>query len=189
MRLILVSCLALGLLACQKPAPRQQDAGNNAEAAEAGSVKGVDRTHKGQPFPKVKFLGVADRPMDYEGLRGSPVLVNLWATWCAPCVKELPTLETLQRQRKSDLRVVPINQDTAPRASVEAFMKVHKLDLPVYRDPKMGVSGALGAEVLPTSVLYDSNGREVWRYIGDMDWTSAEAAKLLAEGGVGQTKR
>jgi thiol-disulfide isomerase/thioredoxin len=134
----------------------------------------------------VKFLDGDDQPIGYEGLRGVPALVNLWATWCAPCVKELPTLQKLQKERKADLWVVPINQDTAPRASIEAFMGEHKLDLPMYRDPKMAVSGALGAEVLPTSILYDSNGREVWRYVGDMDWTSPEAAKLLAEAGVGK---
>jgi hypothetical protein len=48
----------------------------------------------------------------------------------------------------------------------------------------MGLSGALGAEVLPTSILFDANGKEVWRYVGDLDWTSPAAAKLLAEGGV-----
>ena len=119
--------------------------------------------------------------MGYEPLRGVPVLVNLWATWCGPCVKELPTLDALGRQHRSDFAIVPIDQEMAERASVDAFLKKHQLDLPVYRDPKMAVSGAVGAEVLPTTILYDKNGREVWRYIGDLDWTGPEAAKLLAE--------
>lgn len=181
MRLLLISCAVLALAACHKPASTQQNAANNAPSAEAGQTKGVDRSHKGQPFPDVKFLDEEDKPMGYDALRGVPTLVNLWATWCAPCVKELPTLETLSKQKNPNLYIAPINQDMAPRASVEAFMKGRKLDLPIYRDPKMAVSGALGAEVLPTSILYDANGREVWRYVGDMDWTSAEAAKLLAE--------
>jgi hypothetical protein len=76
---------------------------------------------------------------------------------------------------------VPISQDSAPRSSVEAFLAYQKLDLPAYQDPKMALPGALGVEVLPTSILYDSDGREVWRYVGDLDWTGAEAEKLLAE--------
>lgn len=186
MRLLIISCAVIALAACQKPAQTQRNGANEAQAAVPGQVKGVDRSHRGQTFPNVKFLDEDDQSTGYEGLKGVPALVNLWATWCAPCVKELPTLQELQSQRKADLWVVPINQDMAPRASVEAFMKDHKLDLPIYRDPKMSVSGALGAEVLPTSILYDANGREVWRYVGDMDWTSPEAAKLLAEAGGGK---
>ena len=184
MRVLLISCALLALAACQKHQQTQQPSNQSTEAVQPGPVKGVDRSHKGQPFPKVKFLDGDDQEIGYEGFRGVPALVNLWATWCAPCVKELPTLQALEKQRKSDLWVVPINQDTAPRTSVEAFMQEHKLDLPIYRDPKMNFSGAFGPDtVLPTSILYDANGREVWRYVGDLDWTSPEAAKLLAEAG------
>ena len=56
---------------------------------------------------------------------------------------------------------------------------------PTYQDPDMGLSGSLGPDtVLPTTILYDAQGREVWRYVGDLDWTSPEAARLLAESGV-----
>jgi hypothetical protein len=85
--------------------------------------------------------------------------------------------------------VVAISQDTGPHASVEAFLQEHKIaTLDAYQDPKMNLSPALGAEVLPTSVLFDSNGREVWRFVGDQDWTSPEAAKLLAEAGVSEAR-
>jgi thiol-disulfide isomerase/thioredoxin len=116
--------------------------------------------------------------------RGKPTLVNLWATWCAPCVKELPTLDRLAQAKDGQLNVVAISQDMATHASVEAFLDSHKIAaLEAYQDPKMALSGALHAEVLPTSILYDASGKEVWRYVGDLDWTSAEAAKLLSEAG------
>ena len=114
------------------------------------------------------------------------MLVNLWASWCAPCVKELPTLQKLRDQRSGKLIVLPIDQDDAPQKSVEAFLNKHDLDFVAYQDPKMKIAGALGAEVLPTSILFGANGKEVWRYVGDQDWTSPAAAKLLAEGGVGK---
>jgi thiol-disulfide isomerase/thioredoxin len=159
--------------------PNSQNESSQSAELQAPS-KGVDRSHKGQPFPNVTFLDEEDKSMGYEPLRGVPALVNLWATWCGPCVKELPTLAALSKQR-SDLAIVPIDQEMADRASVDAFLEKHQLDLPIYRDPKMAVSGAVGAQVLPTTILYDKDGREVWRYIGDLDWTGPEAAKLLSE--------
>ena len=109
------------------------------------------------------------------------MLVNLWASWCAPCVKELPTLQKLMNERGNTLIVIPISQDSGPQRSVEAFLSKLNLDFVSYQDPKMELSGALGAEVLPTTILYDAQGKEVWRYVGDLDWTSEEARKLLAE--------
>ncbi len=113
-----------------------------------------------------------------------PVLVNLWATWCAPCVKELPTLDRLAQSHAVDglVGVIAVSQDTGPHASVAAFLDRLKVrDLGAYHDPKMALSAALGAEVLPTTILYDAQGREVWRYVGDLDWSGEEAARLLAE--------
>jgi thiol-disulfide isomerase/thioredoxin len=186
MRLILICIAILALAACHKPA--RQAANQGAPGAEAGPHKGVDRGHKGQPFPSVKFIDEEDHETGYTPLLGHPTLVNLWATWCAPCVKELPTLEALSKKNPG-LTVATINQDSAPRASVEAFLQQHRLNLPIYRDPKMAVSGALGPDtVLPTSILYDAQGKEVWRYVGDLDWTSPEAAKLIAEAGASSTK-
>ena len=116
--------------------------------------------------------------------RGTPVLVNLWATWCAPCVKELPPLDALAQRHAIDgsIGIVAVSQDVAPQNGVRAFLDTLKVDeLGAYHDPKMALSGALGAEVLPTTILFDQDGREVWRYVGDLDWTGAEAARLLAE--------
>jgi hypothetical protein len=101
-------------------------------------------------------------------------------------VKELPTLDRLSQSYAKDgsLGVIAVSQDSGPHPSVVAFLDAHKIrDLGAYQDSKMALSGALGAEVMPTSILYDAQGREVWRYVGDLDWTSPEAAKLLSEAG------
>jgi thiol-disulfide isomerase/thioredoxin len=185
MRFSVVALAILALAGCSKP--QHEPANNQAQpAAEAGPVKGIDRSHKGQPAPKATFNDPDGGEMNLADFRGVPVLVNLWATWCAPCVKELPTLDKLAQAHDVDgeLGVVAISQDRGPHASVVAFLKHHKIrDLGAYQDPDMGLSGALHADVLPTSVLIDANGREVWRYVGDMDWTSAEAARMLSEAG------
>jgi thiol-disulfide isomerase/thioredoxin len=187
MRLLLICCAFLALAACQKsPAP---SANETAPAADVGPVKGVDRSHKGHAFPDVAFLQDDDDgagEMKSDALLGVPTLVNFWASWCAPCVKELPTLKALNDSHRFDGSVLPLNQDSGPQASVRAFLAKHGVEeLGNYQDPKMKVAGALGVEVLPTSILFDADGKEVWRYVGDLDWTGPEAARLLAEGGAG----
>ena len=118
------------------------------------------------------------------GFDGAPVLVNLWASWCAPCIKELPTLGKLEQARATggQLAVIAVSQDRAPKASVDAFLAHRGIGrFAAFHDPEMALSSALGVEVLPATVLFDARGREVWRYVGDLDWTGAEAARLLAE--------
>ena len=182
MRLLLIGCAALALASCQKPS---EPAGNEAVAnapAPGQPGKGVDRTHKGTDAPKAAFNDPDGNETSLKTFAGKPTLVNLWASWCAPCVKELPTLDKLAQAQSGKINVVAISQDDAPHASVEAFLKAHKIaTLDSYQDPKMALSGALGAEVMPTSILYDANGKEIWRYVGDQDWTSAEAVRLVAE--------
>ena len=180
MRISLVTAALLALGACHQAA-RQQPAANQA-ATEFGSVKGVDRSHRGKPAPAIAFDDPDGKQAHLADFAGKPLLVNLWATWCAPCVKELPTLDQLSRS--GGVQVLAVSQDSGPHASVVAFLQGHQIGtLEPYQDAKMGLSGALGAEVLPTSILIDSQGREVWRYVGDLDWTSPEAARLLAEAG------
>jgi thiol-disulfide isomerase/thioredoxin len=169
----------LALAACDKQEAQQQPSQNAAEA-EVFPHKGVDRTHKGTPAPDTMFDNPDGDETSLAELSGKPTLVNLWATWCAPCVKELPTLNRLAKAR-ADLQVVAVSQDSGPHPSVVAFLDSKAPDLAPFQDSKMGLSGKLGAEVLPTSILFDARGREVWRYVGELDWTSPEAARLLSE--------
>ena len=182
MRVLLITAAVLALAACHKPTQQPQEGNESAALAPAGPQKGVDRSHKGTPAPDTAFNDPTGKPTSLAKLSGKPTLVNLWATWCAPCVKELPTLDRLSKSR-SDLRVVAVSQDDGPHPSVVAFLKSKAPDLAPNQDAKLALSGKLEAEVLPTSILFDANGKEVWRYVGDLDWTSPEAAKLLSEAG------
>jgi thiol-disulfide isomerase/thioredoxin len=184
MRLIVMIVSILVLAGCSRP---QQQPAENRPAAEAGPQKGVDRSHKGEAAPAVEFLDPDRGKISIARFKGVPVLVNLWATWCAPCVKELPTLDRLAQSHRMDgaLGVIAVSQDSGAHRGVVAFLKRLEIsDLGAYQDPGMHLSGALGPDaVLPTSILYDAQGREVWRYVGDLDWTGPEAAKLLSEAG------
>jgi thiol-disulfide isomerase/thioredoxin len=147
-------------------------------------VKGVDRAQAGTPAPDAVFRDPDGGEFRLADFRGLPVVVNLWATWCAPCVKELPTLDKLARSHRDggSIGIIAVSQDKAPQSSVKAFLATHGInDLGAYHDPEMALSGAAGAQILPTTILFGADGREIWRYVGDLDWTSAEAAKLLGE--------
>jgi len=177
LRTLVAAALLVALPACGPRAPEQ-------EAPEAEeSIQGIDRSQKGKPAPATAFHDEDGADVTLATFKGRPLLVNLWATWCAPCVKELPTLDrAASAAGTTGLQVVAISQDTGPRPSVVAFLKANGIaTLKPYHDPAMAMSGALGAQVLPTSILYDAQGREVWRYVGDLDWTGAEATRLLAE--------
>lgn len=105
--------------------------------------------------------------------------MNLWATWCAPCIQEMPTLDALAGEGK--LKVVAVSQDLEGRKAAAPFLAKHGwTKLAPYADPKLGLSTGLNAN-LPTTILYDAAGKELWRVQGAMEWTGAEARALLGE--------
>jgi thiol-disulfide isomerase/thioredoxin len=165
---------------------RQKAEAPQAPATEAESGKGVDRGHKGEAAPTIKFKNPDGGQFDLSKFKGTPVLVNLWASWCAPCIKELPTLQELEGEQAEEgkLGIIAVSQDAAPQGSVDAFLGERDIGrFAAYHDPDMSLSSALGVQILPTTILYDAQGKEVWRYVGDMDWTSSEATNLIAEAG------
>ena len=181
--LLFASLIALSASACQRKAEN-----NKVASAPEEPAKGVDRSHSGRPMPDSKLFNADEDQATLAEAKGKPLLVNLWASWCAPCVKELPTLDALSR-RPGAPKIVAVSEDIGERASVEAFLESHGIkDLEAWRDPKMALSGALGVQVMPTTVYYDGSGREIWRYTGDVDWSGDEAAKLLAETGPAATR-
>lgn len=185
MRATFVAIAALGLTACGPSQPAGPTTSETvAEASEPGAP-GLDRSQRGKPAPAAAFKDPAGAEVTLAQFRGRPLLVNLWASWCVPCVKELPTLDRLAAGGgKSGLKVLAVSQDMGPHASVTAFLAKHRIArLEPYQDPAMALSGALGAQILPTTILYDRDGRELWRFVGDLDWNGPEAARLLAEAG------
>ncbi len=180
MRLIALLLVALLAVGCD----RQKADAPQAPAVEADSGKGIDRSHKGEAAPATIFKNPDGEDISIASFKGVPVLVNLWASWCAPCIKELPTLQKLEAAQADEgqLGVIAVSQDMGPQGSVYAFLADRKIGrFAAFHDKEMALSGALGVQILPTTVLYDSQGKEVWRFVGDQDWTSTEAGKLMAE--------
>ncbi len=192
----MIGLLGLGLLAgCdrQSSAPVQANAASavsadevqpdEARADSAPAAPGVvkpDFSHKGETPPAVTFADPAGKPVTLASFKGKPVLVNLWATWCAPCVAELPTLDAVAKRGAGRLTVLTVNQDT-DAAKAAPFLKAHGAALPAYTDAQVGLSVAYAAN-LPTTILYGADGKERWRLTGGMDWSGPDGAKLLALG-------
>ncbi len=151
---------------------------------EQGSLPGaqLDRSHSGSAMPDVTFEDPDGVPIRLAAFRGKPVLVNLWATWCAPCVEEMPTLDALARREKERLQVLVVSQDLEGAKKVDPFFaKADFAMLRPYLDPENGLNFSYNSGVMPTTVLYDARGKEIWRVVGGMDWNGRRATRLLKE--------
>ena len=159
-----------------------QAASTEAKSAPAGTI---DRSHKGSALPDFTLKNPAGQELQLASLKGQPLLINLWATWCAPCVAELPQLDKIAADTPR-LKVLTVNQDMEKLDKVAPFLNAHgaapgTTRLEPWLNPDNSLAFQFGADTLPATILYDSAGREVWRTIGGRDWTSADTAALLAE--------
>ena len=178
--LVLSACLVAGC-SREEPADPQEQAG---EQTAQGTLTGeIDRSRAGELMPAVALVDPDGKQLNTAALSGKPVLLNLWATWCAPCVEEMPLLDGLAADYGDKLRVVVASQDLSGAEKVVPFFeKANFTRLEPWLDRENALSTALGGDgVLPTTVLYDASGVEVARVVGGYDWQSAEAKALVDE--------
>jgi thiol-disulfide isomerase/thioredoxin len=134
-----------------------------------------------EAVPDLRFVNEKNEETDISKWRGRVVLVNLWATWCAPCRKEMPALAALQQQLGGkDFEVVAISVDRKGADASAAFLiENNATALQLYTDASAAVLDTLQAVGLPASVLIDRQGREIGRLLGPTEWSSPEALKLI----------
>ncbi len=134
-----------------------------------------------KPLPDLEIQSADDKPMKLSDFKGRVVLLNFWATWCAPCVKEMPSLDRLQAEFTKDrFLIVPLSIDGPTKPKVAPFYRDQKLDnLGIYFDKGRKTMQGLDVTLLPTSILVDAKGRELGRIEGDADWDSPEAIALM----------
>ena len=144
-------------------------------------MQGFTVAEAGPPAPATEFVGRSGESYTLEKFRGKVVLVNFWATWCGPCVRELPSLKRLDARLGGDrLVILALSQDRGGWDRIAPFWKKHGLDgLTAFHDPKARAARAAGVSALPTTVLYGRDGRELGRLIGHAEWDSEEAVALL----------
>jgi thiol-disulfide isomerase/thioredoxin len=139
-------------------------AASSAAAADTGALKPWPAKQK---TPALRLSALDGKDWDLASLRGKVVVVNFWASWCGPCVDELPVLNQLARKDPAGVAVVGANFKE-PLDTIERFAAAHPFAYPVLRDRSGEMFKAWTAGVMPTTILVDRQGRARWRSVGEI---------------------
>lgn len=160
------------------PARNAVNSGNN-KATSVFNVHPQPRV-----LPTIRFADEKERAMTLQDFRGKFVLLNIWATWCPPCRREMPTLDRLQaRLGGPDFEVVALSIDQGQQGLYlvqEFYLQSGVKSLGIYMDSSGNASGDLEIVGLPTTLLIDREGREIGRKIGPAEWDSQDIVKLIS---------
>lgn len=161
-------------------------------ASWAGAAEGEgdlrDRAELGEfvpsqqpaPAPAVSLTDVSGNTVELSDFKGRLVVVNLWATWCEPCLREMPSLERLQSKLGDRIAVLGVSEDRGGSKTVEPFIaKLGLKSVKIFIDPKSAVGRAVEMRGLPTSLLIDRDGKSLGRVEGAAEWDSPKLMAVL----------
>ena len=179
----LILASALLLVACDSGAGDAVQQQEQLGSAKQGLTGEIDRSFAGELMPAANVTDPDGNSLNLGALQGQPVLLNLWATWCAPCVVEMPMLDELAAIKEDELRVVTVSQDLRGAELVVPFFEERGF---AHLEPWLDPNGELGAAfggggLLPLTVLYDASGQEVFRVAGGYHWDGEEALAAIDE--------
>lgn len=130
--------------------------------------------------PKTVFEAADGRELTLESLRGKTLVLNVWATWCPPCIEEMPSLDNLKAQRGGDdFEVITISIDRTKYEPAKFFTDNEINNLAPYHDGSYGIPGNLRLQGYPTTLIYGPAGNEIAYLEGEAEWDSAEALALV----------
>ncbi len=131
--------------------------------------------------PLTPLVSKDEGPITLDRFQGKFIVLNFWATWCGPCLRELPSLNRLNAQLAGDdFAVVLISQDRGGFKQTDRFLKKLEVDIPAnFVDEKLKYSRAIGVRSLPTTILIGPDGKEVGRLVGSAEWDEPEAIALI----------
>lgn len=181
--LVLVAGLVFWLAGDQPPGDDARNTPNTAwlqEAARGEMTKLLPAEAPG-PTPDLPFFDADGDRFTLADFGGKLVLVNFWATWCAPCRHEMPSLDRLYKAMGgNEFTVLAISIDRGGAEAAGPFLaEIGVEDLPVFYDPKGALSRASGVYGLPVTILLDGEGRELARLVGPAEWDSADAKAVI----------
>ena len=135
----------------------------------------------GRPVPNFVFPGLDGKIVSLNDHRGKVVLVNIWATWCRPCVDEMPSMQKLYQEFKDeDFEILAVSIDTLGAKVVTPFMQKYQLTFPVLLDPQGTIKASYGATGIPESFIIDRQGLLVKKVIGAANWSSPEIFRFFS---------
>ena len=149
-------------------------------AVWTGCYGGSRPPHIGNPAPDFTVQD-SDRKVSLNELRGKIVVLNFWATWCPPCVEEMPSLVKMQQKMKpKGVEVVAVSVD-ADESAYRRFLKDHSVDLLTVRDPDQKSNNLYGTFKFPETYIIDRNGVLRRKFIGAVDWSQPEIVDFLSK--------
>jgi thiol-disulfide isomerase/thioredoxin len=152
------------------------------EDLKMGDMRKLAWASPNTPISSISYYNGDGQETNLSQYQGKTLVLNLWATWCAPCRKEMPSLSELQKQLGDDtFTVVTIaTMRNSPKSIQEFFDKIDVENLSQYNDPKGALSRSMGVLGLPTTLIVSKSGHEIGRLLGDADWASPEAIELMS---------
>lgn len=137
----------------------------------------------GEPVPEIAFLDTDGNEHRLQDYQGKVLMVNFWATWCAPCREEMPSLDKLQTEMKGDdFEVLTIATGRNPLPAIEKFYgEINVSNLPILTDARQQLARSMGVVGMPVTVLIDREGKERARLIGGADWSSEASKQVIRE--------
>nr|WP_241557193.1 TlpA disulfide reductase family protein [Croceibacterium ferulae] len=176
---LILGTLLLG--GCDRQSAEPAQPAEASQAAAPAPTGTIDRSFAGRIMPAADLIDPDGATLSLADTRGQPVLLNLWATWCVPCVTEMPLLDDLAGDYDGRLRVLTVSEDMQGAEKVVPFFEERGFaNLPRWMDENNDLAVAFGGgAALPLTVLYDAQGREVWRVMGGHDWADAPARQAI----------
>ena len=186
-RYAIIIMVSIGFIASVYACGSATDASRGANKLEklaVGQIANMDFGSKGDPAPGELFIGANGEDLSLSDFEGKVIVLNIWATWCAPCEKEMPSLAALETARGSNaFEVVALSIDEVEERDF-AKGELQKLTggaLNFYQSKNLEILKPLGVDGFPTTIIYDARGAEVARLRGDADWASYEAIGFVDE--------
>ena len=156
---------------------------SNSYANEVPDIKNLIINKELKKYDSLTFLGTKNTQLDLKDFKGKLILLNFWATWCAPCKEEMPSLDLLQSNKNlKNLKIFPINvgKDNIEKAS--KFFKDLKIkNLDVYFDSPVTLAKKFSLRGIPTTILLNKDGLEFARIVGSIDFEDKKFIKWLSE--------
>ena len=144
------------------------------------SLSGKPRIEKGVPAPNFTLPGLDGKMASLTDYKGKVVLLNIWATWCPPCVEEMPSMEKLYQELKDEgFEILAVSIDVSGAMAVLPFMEKHKLSFPALTDTKGDIKSFYQTTGVPESFIIDKEGVIVEKIIGPRDWATPSVIRYL----------
>ena len=141
---------------------------------------GKPRLVKGVPAPNFTLPGLDGKMVSLNDYKGKVVLLNIWATWCPPCVDEMPSMEKLHQELKSEaFEILAVSLDVLGAKEVIPFMKKHKLSFPALTDTKGAIKSLYQTTGVPESFIINKDGIIVEKIMGPRDWATPGAIRYF----------